>query len=39
LDEKGEPIVKKNKDMKFYIPTYNILSSIPSRIQEATSID
>lgn len=39
LDEKGEPIVKKNKDMKFYIPTYQYFIEFPSRIQEATSID
>ena len=39
LDEKGKPIVKKNKNMKFYIPTYQYFIEFPSRIQEATSID
>jgi len=39
LDKKGEPIVKEDKDMKFYIPTYQYFIEFPSRIQEATSID
>jgi len=39
LNEKGEPIVKKNKDMQFYMPTYQYFIEFPCRIQEATSID
>ena len=30
---------KKNKDMKFWIPTYQYFIEFPSRIQEASSID
>lgn len=30
---------KKNKDMQFWIPTYQYFIEFPSRIQEATSID
>ena len=39
LDEKGNPIIAENKNMKFYIPTYQYFIEFPSRIQEATSID
>jgi hypothetical protein len=39
LNEKGEPIIKDNKDIKFYLPTYQYFIEFPSRIQEATSID
>ncbi|WP_424001361.1 hypothetical protein [Maribacter sp. IgM3_T14_3] len=39
LDEKGNPKVKENKNIKFYIPTYQYFIEFPSRIQEATSID
>lgn len=39
LDEKGKPIIKENKDMKFHIPTYQYFIEFPRRIQEATSID
>ena len=39
LNENGEPVVKDNKDMKFYIPTYQYFIEFPSRIQEATSSD
>lgn len=30
---------KKNKDMKFWIPTYQYFIEFPSRIQEASSVD
>lgn len=32
-------VEKKDKDMKFWIPTYQYFIELPSRIQEATSID
>lgn len=39
LDDASKPAVKTNKNMKFYIPTYQYFLEFPSRIQEATSID
>ncbi|WP_158977310.1 hypothetical protein [Cellulophaga sp. L1A9] len=39
LDEKGNLKVEENKNMKFYIPTYQYFIEFPSRIQEATAID
>lgn len=38
-DKDGDMSIKKNKDMKFWIPTYQYFIEFPSRIQEATSID
>lgn len=38
-DEDGNMSAKKNKGMKFWIPTYQYFIEFPSRIQEATSID
>ena len=35
----GEIEVKKNKNMKFYIPTYQYFIEFPSRIQEASVVD
>lgn len=35
----GEIEIKKNKDMKFWIPTYQYFIEFPSRIQEATAVD
>ncbi len=39
LDEKGNTIIKENKNMKFYIPTYQYFIEFPNRILEATTID
>ncbi len=39
LDENGNPKVKKNKNMKFYIPTYQYFIEFPVQIQDATSVD
>lgn len=38
-DENGEVVVKKNKNMKFWIPTYQYFIEFPNRIQEASSVD
>lgn len=38
-DDNGKMSTKKNKDMKFWIPTYQYFIEFPSRIQEATSVD
>ncbi len=38
-DDDGKISAKKNKDMKFYLPTYQYFIEFPNRIQEATSID
>lgn len=38
-DDEGVMTSKKNKDMTFWIPTYQYFIEFPSRIQEATSID
>lgn len=38
-DENGEVLVKKNKDMKFWILTYQYFIELPNRIQEASSVD
>ena len=38
-DTDGNMSEKKNKDMKFWIPTYQYFIEFPSRIQEASSID
>ncbi len=38
-DDDGKMSAKKNKDMKFYLPTYQYFIEFPNRIQEATSID
>lgn len=38
-DEDGTLSPKKNKDMQFWIPTYQYFIEFPSRIQEASSID
>lgn len=35
----GEIEIKKNKDMKFLIPTYQYFVEFPNRIQEATAVD
>lgn len=37
--EDGTFTSKKNKDMKFWIPTYQYFIELPSRIQEASTID
>ena len=39
LDEKNNPKAEENKNMKFYIPTYQYFIEFPIRIQEATSFD
>jgi len=36
---KNEVILKEDKDMKFWIPTYQYFIEFPSRIQEASAID
>lgn len=38
-NDEGVMTQKKNKDMTFWIPTYQYFIELPSRIQEATSID
>ena len=38
-DDEGVFTSKKNKDMKFWLPTYQYFIEFPSRIQEATSVD
>ncbi|MDG1330981.1 MAG: hypothetical protein P8P74_01520 [Crocinitomicaceae bacterium] len=38
-NESGVMTSKKNKDMTFWIPTYQYFIELPNRIQEATSID
>lgn len=37
--ENDSIVVKKNKDMKFWIPTYQYFIEFPNRIQEATALD
>lgn len=39
IDLNGVITIKKNKDMTFYIPTYQYFIEFPSRIQEASSVD
>ncbi len=39
VDASGEVEPKENKDMKFWIPTYQYFIEFPLRIQEATVID
>ncbi len=39
VDENGSFIEKKNKDMIFWIPTYQYFIEFPRRIQEATFVD
>ena len=38
-DADGIIVPKKNKDMKFWIPTYQYFIELPSRIQEASVVD
>lgn len=38
-NEDGTITPKKDKDMKFWIPTYQYFVELPSRIQEASAID
>lgn len=38
-DDDGKMSSKKNKDMQFWIPTYQYFIEFPSRIQDATSVD
>ena len=35
----GQTLIEENKDMKFWIPTYQYFIEFPRRIQEATSVD
>jgi hypothetical protein len=35
----GKIEIKKNKDMKFWVPTYQYFIEFPNRIQEATAVD
>ncbi len=37
--EGGKAVLKKNKDMQFWIPTYQYFIEFPKRIQEATVFD
>lgn len=39
IDSDGNTIEKENKDMKFWIPTYQYFIEFPKRIQEANAID
>ena len=38
-DEQGQIVAKDDKDMKFWIPTYQYFIEFPKRIQEASIID
>ena len=39
IDDAGQARAKDNKDMTFWIPTYQYFVELPRRIQEASSID
>ncbi len=39
LNTNEDPILTENKDLKFWIPTYQYFIELPNRIQEATAID
>ncbi|MEM7515116.1 MAG: hypothetical protein AAF388_29585, partial [Bacteroidota bacterium] len=39
VNEDGKAFFKKNKNMKFWIPTYQYFVEFPKRIQEATALE
>jgi len=39
MDENDKAVLKKNKDMEFWIPTYQYFIEFPKKIQEATVMD